>query len=416
MGSVRESSDAMAAPKAAAPVVEGVPVPAVAVPAEAVPGTPLLTAAPGTPMPATGPGTPMPATGPGTPGVAEAMGPSPSQQAATTPPASPKDETLDAAAEPETLVERKSKKQRLEETQETVAQLAGLVQNTLKGMKDLHDTLKINNEQQQELRAEIDGLAKQMSSDAITAKVVYTSLADFQRTLNNATWQLSGKKQDSNVSLKEVMIHLEDYARQSSMRLLETKNETRAQHASTITSIKEVTAAIKSLDTAIRLGTEQNQSLSSGAAPLGGGTVGHTGTGGMMSAPPPKAAPTATAAMGTPATPATSAVTTATAAAEATVMPGYGSAPAPAAMFPPPPMGGPVFQAAAPAPAQRAGRLRVALRDGSVSARAVSPHGRLPTGVTPEWSNEYGLGTVNCGGYVYRVLPDSYLEGSVALN
>ena len=56
-----------------------------------------------------------------------------------------------------------------------------------------------------------------MNSDAITAKVVYTSLADFQRTLNNATWQLSGKKQDSQVSLKEVMLHLEDYSRQSSL-------------------------------------------------------------------------------------------------------------------------------------------------------------------------------------------------------
>ena len=381
MGRVRESSDAMAAPKAAAPVVEGVPVPAVAAPAvavpEAVPGTPLRTAAPGTPVPYTGPGTPGRAE-------VEATGPSPSQQAATTPPASPKDETLDVAAEPETLVERKSKKQRLEETQETVAQLAGLVQNTLKGMKDLHDTLKINNEQQQELRAEIDGLAKQMGSDAITAKVVYTSLADFQRTLNNATWQLSGKKQDSNVSLKEVMIHLEDYARQSSMRLLETKNETRAQHASTITSIKEVTAAIKSLDTAIRLGTEQNQSLGSGAAPLGGGTVGHPGTGATMSAPPPKAAPTAAAAMATPATPATSAVTTATAAAEATGMPGYASSAAPAAMFPPPPTGGPVFHATAPAPYQapphRAGRLRVSNRDGTVAARAVAWNTGPPVG------------------------------------
>ena len=95
MGSVRESSDAMAAPKAAPPVVEGVP-------GVAVPSSPLLPA----------PGTPMPAMGPGTPGIAEAMGPSPSQQAATTPPASPKDETLDVAPEPEPLVERKSKKQR----------------------------------------------------------------------------------------------------------------------------------------------------------------------------------------------------------------------------------------------------------------------------------------------------------------
>ena len=409
MGSVRESSDAMAAPKAATPVVEGVPVPAVAVPTEAVPGTPLLPAAPGTPMPA---------TGPGTPGMVEATGPSPSQQAATTPPASPKDETLDVAAEPEPLVERKSKKQRIEETQETVAQLAGLVQTTLEGMKSLHDTLKITNEQQQELRAEIDLLAKQMGSDAITAKVVYTSLADFQRTLNNATWQLSGKKQDSNVSLKEVMLHLEDYARQSSMRLLETKNEVRAQHASTITSIKEVTSAIRSLDTAIRLGTEQNQSLSSGAAMAPPGA----GAGATMSAPPPKAAPAGAATMATPATPATSAVTTATA-AEATGIPpapGYASSASVAAMFPPPPAGGPVFHATAPAPYQppphRAGRLRVSNRDGTVAARAVSPQGRHPSAVTHEWANEYSLGTVNCGGLVYRVLPDSYLEGSVPLN
>ena len=177
---------------------------------------------------------------------------------------------------------------------------------------------------------------------------------------------------------------------------------------------------MRALEQAIRAGTEQGQAAGGAPAAPAAPAV-ET----MRSAPPPKAAPTATAAMGTPATtaamgtpatPVTSAVTTATAAADTTVMPGYGSAPAPAAMFPPPPMGGPVFQAAAPAPAQRAGRLRVALRDGSVAARAVSPHGRLPTGVTPEWSNEYGLGTVNCGGYVYRVLPDSYLEGSVALN
>ena len=44
------------------------------------------------------------------------------------------------------------------------------------------------------------------------------------------------------------MLHLEDYARQSSLRLLETKNEVRAQHASTITSIKEVTSAVRALE------------------------------------------------------------------------------------------------------------------------------------------------------------------------
>ena len=61
-------------------------------------------------------------------------------------------------------------------------------------------------------------------------------------------------------------------------------------------------------------------------------------------------------------------------------------------------------------------RLRVSNRDGTVAARAVSPQGRHPSAVTHEWANEYSLGTVNCGGLVYRVLPDSYLEGSVPLN
>ena len=163
MGSVREGSDEMAAPKAAPAMPEG-----------GVPGTPALPAAPGTPMPH---------VGPGTPGMADHVDPgkSPSQQAATTPPASPKgvgDEAVEAAEAPE----RVSKKQRIEQTQEAVAQLAGLMKTTLEGMQALHDTLKMNTEQQQEMKAEIDALAKQMGSDAITAKVVYTSLADFQRT------------------------------------------------------------------------------------------------------------------------------------------------------------------------------------------------------------------------------------------
>ena len=408
MGSVRENSDAMAdavaTPKAATPVLN-----ADAVPGGGLPSADLLPA-PGNPLPNMGPGTPM--------GTVEAMGASPSQQAATSPPASPKDEALealDATALPEPLGERKSKKQRLEETQETVAQLAGLVQSTLTGMKDLYETLKLTNQQQKELQAEIDQLAKQMNSDAVTAKVVYNALADFQRSLNNGVWQLSGGKRDSQVSVKEVLLHLEDYSKQTSLRLLESKNEVRAQHASTITSIKEVTSAVRALEQAIRAGTEQ----AAGTAPAAPTVTATPAVEVSTSGPPaPKAAPsTATAAMGAPATPAAPAVGLASSAADPAVMPGYGSAPASAAMFPPPPMGGPVFQAAAvPAPAQRAGRIRVALRDGSVAARAVSPHGRLPTGVTSEWANEYGLGTVNCGGYVYRVLPDSYLEGSVALN
>ena len=267
------------------------------------------------------------------------------------------------------------------------------------------------------MKAEIDALAKQMGSDAITAKVVYSSLSDYQRTLTNAAWQLTGHKKDSNVSLKEIMMHLEDYSRQTSVRLLEAKNEVRAQHASTITSIKEVTSAIRSLDQAIRLGTEQNQ-MSAGGAPAGGGTTA-PGAGATMGAPPPKATPAAPATMAAPATPATSAVTTATA-GDATGIPpapGYASSASAAAMFPP---SAPVFHAPPPMayqpPPNRAGRLRVSNRDGTVAARAVSPQGLHPSAVTHEWASEYGLGTVNCGGLVYRVLPDSYLEGSVPLN
>ena len=168
----------------------------------------------------------MPHVGPGTPGIGDHVdtGKSPSQQAATTPPASPKgvgDEAVEAPEAPE----RVSKKQRIEQTQEAVAQLAGLMKTTLEGMQALHGTLKMNTEQQQEMKAEIDALAKQMGSDAITAKVVYSSLSDYQRTLTNAAWQLTGHKKDSNVSLKEIMMHLEDYSRQTSLRLLEAKKK-----------------------------------------------------------------------------------------------------------------------------------------------------------------------------------------------
>ena len=37
-------------------------------------------------------------------------------------------------------------------------------------------------------------------------------------------------------------MHLEDYSRQISVRLMEAKNEQRAQHAVSIASLKEITA------------------------------------------------------------------------------------------------------------------------------------------------------------------------------
>ena len=122
-------------------------------------------------------------------------------------------------------------------------------------------------------------------------------------------------------------MHLEDYSRQISLRLLEAKNEARAQHASSITSLKEITAAIKSLDQAIRLGTEQNQvnpggTTAPGGTPATGATPAPPGVGATMGAPPPKAAPAA------PATPAGDG-------AGIPPAPGYASSAAAAAMFPP---------------------------------------------------------------------------------
>ena len=59
-----------------------------------------------------------------------------------------------------------------------------------------------------------------------------------------------------------------------SLRLLESKNEVRAQHASTVTSIKEVstsvrevTAAVRALEQAIQAGTEQAAAPAAPAAP-----------------------------------------------------------------------------------------------------------------------------------------------------
>ena len=127
----------------------------------------------------------------------------------------------------------------------------------------------------------------------------------------------------------------------------------------------------------------------------------------MSAPPPPKAAPAAPA---TPATPAAEG-------AGIPAAPGFASSAAASAMFPPSP---PIYSAPPPAayqpPVNRAGRLRVSNRDGTLVARAVSPHGRSPSAVTPEWASEYGLGTVNFNGSIFRILPDSYLEVSIPLN
>ena len=145
---------------------------------KAAPVLPEGVAVPGTRTLGAVPGTPMPPAGPGTPGIGDPVdtGKSPSQQAATSPPASPKGEGDEVVEVPEAS-ERVSKKQRIEQTQEAVVQLTGLMKTTLEGLQALHETLKLNTENQQEMKAEIDALAKQMGQDAVTTKVVYSSLS-----------------------------------------------------------------------------------------------------------------------------------------------------------------------------------------------------------------------------------------------
>ena len=321
MGSVREGAEAMAAAETELGVAneEGVPA-----------GVP----APANPLPNQMPGTP-----PGPPPV--------------TP---PRGEGSDALGLPSTdAVEesqaKKAKRARLVETQENVAQLTELVRETLTGMKEWQESVKLNNQQQQQLQADLYKLAAQMSSDSVSVRVIYNTLNEFQRSLTNGVWQLAGGKRDSQTSCKEVFLRMEDYLRQCATRLLESKNEIRAQNAVTVTSVKEVTSAVRGLEQAIRAGAEQNAATATPAAPAapaapGTGTV--PGAPAVEVNPPaPKAAPmvatpsTATATVGAPAT-AMPAVGTVSRPADTGVMPGYGSAAAPAVMNPLPPAGGPV--------------------------------------------------------------------------
>ena len=213
MGSVREGADAVE-PKAApaAPALAAVP---------GTPAAPALAAVPGTPVVGdhvdAGNGTSLPALD----GVRQP--PSPSQQAATTPPATPKgdgvgDEVMDVDAT--APAERLTKKQKLEQTQDAVLELTNLVRVILDGLSGLHETLTQNTESQRLMKEEVEALAKQMGHDSVTSKFFLSNLTEDQRTLTNVFWQLSGNKKEANVSVKELLQHLEDYGRQMSMRPL----------------------------------------------------------------------------------------------------------------------------------------------------------------------------------------------------
>ena len=116
--------------------------------------------------------------------------------------------------------ERLTKKQKLEQTQDAVLELTNLVRVILDGLSGLHETLTQNTESQRLMKEEVEALAKQMGHDSVTSKFFLSNLTEDQRTLTNVFWQLSGNKKEANVSVKELLQHLEDYGRQMSMRPL----------------------------------------------------------------------------------------------------------------------------------------------------------------------------------------------------
>ena len=318
---------------------------------------------------------------------------------------------------------KKSKRGRLEETQENLATLTGLVKEAVKGMQELKESVQLNNQQQQQLQSELDKLAAQLGSDSVSTRVIYNTLNEFQRSLTNGVWQLAGGKRDSQTSCKEVLLRMEDFMKQCATRLLEQKNETRAQNAVVVTSVKEVTSAIRGLEAAIRAGTEQNAAAAAPAVPPAGPAAPAAPATGTLPAAPavevnppaPKAAPATTAPPMSTGTEGVAAPVGPGYASAAVGTPGLSSGSTGTDAFPPP-----MFTAPPPAgyrpPASRAGRLRIQGRDGTIMARAVSPHGRHPGSIDQSWSSEYGLGTVTFGGLVYRILPDAFLDGSLPMN
>ena len=322
------------------------------------------------------------------------------------PPKSPEELSVDAVAEPPA---KKSRKEAVKETQENLATLTNLVKEAVTGMQKLKETVQLNNEQQQQLQSELDKLAAQMGTDSVSTRVIYNTLNEFQRSLTNMSWQMAGGKRDSQTSCKEILLRMEDYMKQCATRLLEQKNETRAQNAVTVTSVKECTNAVKGLEAAIRAGTELNAATAATpAVPPPAPAV-------EVNPPAPKAAPATPAppmSTGTENIPAPSGPGYASAAVR---MPDLSSGAPGADSFPPPMYTAPPAAGYRP-PTSRAGRLRIQGRDGTIIARAVSPNGRHPGSIDQTWSSEYGLGTVTFSGRVFRILPDAFLDGSLPMN
>ena len=88
------------------------------------------------------------------------------------PPKSPEELSVDVVAESPA---KKSRKEAVKETQENLATLTKLVQDTVKGMQDLKESVLLTNQQQQQLQSELDKLAAQIGTDSVSTRVIYNT-------------------------------------------------------------------------------------------------------------------------------------------------------------------------------------------------------------------------------------------------
>ncbi|CAL1135443.1 unnamed protein product [Cladocopium goreaui] len=264
--------------------------------------------------------------------------------------------------------------------------------------------------------------------DQVSAKYFLTSMQQHSTSMNNISWQVTGSKSQVNPTLKELCRDLNDKINTGNRRLDEIKQERRSQHEQSLQYLKGIESAVDRMVTALtQLNVVTAAPIAPTGAPVGPG-VASTGVpvGPSVAAPGVPVGPTATGTH--------PAVGTATHGVAGTMNPplapppmGTPTTPGIAAKtgpsFPPvaPASGGYAPPHAAPAvPAapfvQRAGRIRLRTQDGTEIVRAVSPNPARREAIPAGWAEEYGMGTLQLGQLVYRVISDEFIPTAVPLN
>ena len=351
--------------------------------------------------------------------------PSPRDEAASLP--SSDAEAADPADKraAETGDEPPAKKSRLHKE---IRGLVKVVKDVVIGLTASTSTLDSTNESLQQAKREIDALCIQLGVDQVSAKYFLTSMQQHSTSMNNISWQVTGSKSQVNPTLKELCRDLNDKINTGNRRLDEIKQERRSQHEQSLQYLKGIESAVDRMVTAL---TQLNVVTAAPIAPTGapvGPSVASTGVPVGMSAAAP-GVPVGPTATGTH-----PAVGTATHGVAGTMNPplapppmGTPTTPGIAAKtgpsFPPvaPASGGYAPPHAAPAvPAapfvQRAGRIRLRTQDGTEIVRAVSPNPARREAIPAGWGEEYGMGTLQLGQMVYRVISDEFIRTAVPLN